>query len=255
MLEVCPGHSLDRRMLDEARRMFAALDGGDFLDTDRMVADRATRFDINPYVALGSGSPEFRMYVRMVDAGDWAGADKTYLDWLKVHDPALYLETLELEGLASEFNQHHRWRVSGSPSFVRWMDMEEMASYLDGTFESRTEKDGGRRGYKAISLGKNIHTDKRPAFLAVPADDTIRGAIRATAYTALPRFIPPEYERIDHQKHLSYAHETECRLPDGIRVPRGARIRINRNMADPPPGSRHADMLEQLRGMMDVDFI
>ena len=133
--------------------------------------------------------------------------------------------------------------------------MDELASYLDGTFESRTEKDGGRQGYKALSLGENIHADQRPASLEVPADDTVRGAIRAAAYTALPRFVKPKDERIGRRKHLSYAHETECRLPDGTRVPRGARIRIKRGMADPAPGSRHMDVLEQLRGIMEVDFI
>ena len=255
MLEVCPGHSLDRRMLDEARRAFAALDGGDFLDTASSVAAKAAPFNIDPSETLGEGSPESRTYERMADAGDWAGADKTYLDWLKARDPALYIETLGLEGLAREFNQHHRWKVSGAPSFVRWMDMEELASYLDGTFESRTEKGGGRRGYKALSLGKNIHRFTRPASLEVPADDAIRGAIRAAAYTALPRFVPSKDERIGHQKHLFYAHETECRLPDGTRVPRGARIRINRSMVHTAPGSRHMDVLEQLRGTMEVDFI
>ena len=242
-------------MLDGARRTFASLDGGDFLDTARNAADRAARFQINPYATLGEGSQESRTYAGMADAGDWAGADKTYLDWLKARDPALYLETLKLEGPAREFNQHHRWRVSGSPSFVRWMDMAELASYLDGTFESRTEADGGRRGYKALSLGKNIHADQRPASLAVPADDATRGAIRAAAYTALPRFVPPRDERIDSQKHLSYAHETECRLPDGTRVPRGARIRIKRDVVNTAPGSRHMDVLEQLRGIMEADFI
>ena len=255
MLEVCPGHALDRRMLDEGRRMFATLDGDDFLDTARRIADRAARFPTDPYDVLGDGSPEYRTYAKMADAGDWAGADKTYLNWLKARDPVLYIETLDLEGLAREFNRNHRRRVSGSPSFIRWMDMEELASYLDGTFESRTEADGGRRGYKALSLGKNIHADQRPASLAVPADGTMRGAIRAAAYTALPRFVPPEDERIDNQKHLSYAHETECRLPDGTRVPRGARIRINRNMAYTAPSSRYADVLEQLRVIMEIDFI
>ena len=64
----------------------------------------------------------------------------------------------------------------------------------------------------------------RPASLEVPTGDTMRGAIRAAAYTALPRFVLPEDEKIGHQKHLSYAHDTECRLPDG------ARIRIDQSM-------------------------
>ena len=37
--------------------------------------------------------------------------------------------------------------------------------------------------------------------------------------------------------------------------PRGARIRIRRDMVDPATGSRYIDVLEQLRGMMGVDFI
>ena len=90
--------------------------------------------------------------------------------------------------------------------------------------------------------------------MEVPTDDAVRGAIRAAVYTALPRFVKPKDERIDHRKHLSYAHETECRLPDVTRVPRGARIIINRDMTDPAPGSRYMDVLEQLRGIMEVDF-
>lgn len=89
----------------------------------------------------------------------------------------------------------------------------------------------------------------------VPVDGAIRGALRSVVYTALPRPISQQDERIGYRKHLSYAHETECRLPDGTRVPRGARIKIMRGMLDVAPGSAHLDTLERLRGVVDVDFI
>ena len=114
------------------------------------------------------------MYARLADAGNWAGADKLYMDWIKTRYPGLYLDTLNAEGLAREFNAALVREMRRSVSIVRWMDMEELPSYLNGTFESRIEEGQGRRGYKAFSLGENIHTDKRPAFLTVLVDGTIR---------------------------------------------------------------------------------
>ena len=83
MSEVCPGHALDRRILDNTRRTFRQLDGGDFLETAREVALTAAPLQENPFSVFGSESPESRMYARLVDAGNWAGADKLYMDWIK----------------------------------------------------------------------------------------------------------------------------------------------------------------------------
>ena len=251
MIEVCPGHVLDNRILDWARREFLRLDRGNFLETAREVADLARQLN-NPYAALGTDTPESRTYAKMVDIGDWLGADKTYLDWLKVYDPELYLETLRMEALAREFNTTLAKKFAESSHIFRWMDEVELPSYLYGIFKSKVESDGKCREYKAFSLGTNIHSDNRPTYLVVPVNDAIRGVIRAAVYTALPRFILPKDERIDTRKHISYAHETECRLPDGTRVPRGTRLLINHNMLDLTRALSTRSILDSLKDVMDV---
>lgn len=255
VLEVCPGHSLDPSILDWARRMFGLLDGGDFMEMARRVAG-AARWQNDPSRIFGAGSREAKIYDELVRSGDWPGADKSYLDWIKTLRPGLYLETLNLEGLAREFNAALAREMSRVRRIVRWMDLVELYSYLNGTLESRVEAGGKRRWYKAFSLGRNIHAKTRPACLSVPVDGEISGALRAVTYTALPRLIPPEDERIGNQKDLAYAHETECRLPDGIRVPDGTRILINRRMIDPVSVPHDMDhVLEQLRKTIEIEFV
>ena len=252
MIEVCPGHVLDRRILDWARFKFAQLAGGDFLEMARAVARLARQLNVDPYAALGDGSPESRTYEKMVAVGDWPGADKTYLDLIKVRDPELYLLTLNMEGLACEFNAALAKKLSESSHIYRWMHKVELPSYLCGTFESKVESDGRYREHKAFSLGINIHSKKRPVSLTVPLDGAIRCVIRAAVYTALPRFISSTDERIGDRKHLSYAHETECRLPTGTRVPRGTRLTINHNMLDLERDNATRSVLASLKDVMDV---
>ena len=255
MLEVCPGHALDRRILYGARRTFRQLERVDFLETAREVALAAAPLPENPFAVFGAESLESRMYARLADAGNWAGADKMYMDWIKTRYPGLYRATLDGEGLAREFNAVLVKEMRRSTFIVRWMDMEELPSYLNGTFESRIEEGRGRRGYKAFSLGENIHADKRPASLTVPMDGAIRRALRTATYTALPRLVPPEDERLWTRKHVANAHETECRLPDGIRVPPGTRIAIKHSMADPPRYSKMHSVLERLKGTAEISLV
>ena len=210
----------------------------------------------DPYAVFDTDSPESRTYAKMVAVGNWPGADKTYLDWLKVHDPELYLETLRMEALAREFNTALVKKLAESSHIFRWMDEVELPSYLHGIFKSKVESDGKCREHKAFSLGTNIHSKERPVSLTVPLDGAIRYVIRAVVYTALPRLLLSEDERIGDRKHISYAHETECRLPIGTRVPRGARIAITCSMLDPTHDHRQLHrVIEQLRGVVDVDFI
>ena len=254
-MEVCPGHSLDPSVLYWARRVFGWLDGGDFMETARGVAGVA-QLQNDPRRIFGEGSREAKIYDELVRSGDWPGADKSYLDWIKTLRPGLYLKTLNLEGLAREFNARLALEMSRAGRIVRWMDLVELYSYLNGTFESRVEADGERRWYKAFSLGRNIHAKTRPACLSVPVDVEISGALRAVTYTALPRLIPAKDERIEYQKNLAYAHETECRLPDGIRVPDGTRILIERRMMDPIAVPHDMDhVLKQLRKTIEIEFI
>ena len=188
----------------------------------------------DPYIVLGIGTKESEMYDEAVAAGDWIVADRIYLDKLKASNPDMYRKTLYMAGLAHEFNLALVRQISRSKTLFRWMDPEELQSYEHGTFESKMEEGGKRREYKAFSLGINVHS-RRPMSIMVPIDDAIRGKLRAVTYTALPRLISRKDERIGDRKHLSYAHETECRLPDGTRVPRGSFMRMTFNMNEPAP--------------------
>ena len=193
MIEVCPGHVLDHRILDWARREFSRLDQGNFLETARKVTIMV-KLSNDPYAALGTDNPESRTYNEMVAAGDWPGA-KTYLDLINVHDPELYLLTLNMDGLAREFNTALVKELSESSRIHRWMREAEIPSCLGGTFESRVESDGKYREHKAFSLGINVHSNNRPASLTVPLDGAIRDVIRAVTYTALPDHSRPKTKR------------------------------------------------------------
>ena len=251
MIEVCPGHVLDRRILDWARHEFVSLDGGDFLETANKIS-RMSVLPNDPYVALGTDSPESCTYDKLAAAGDLVGADTTYLDRIKVRYPELYLTTLKMDALAREFNIALTKKLSESSYIYRWMCEAEIPSYLGGTFESKVEPDGRHRKHKAFSLGTNVHSKERPASLTVPLNGAIRDVIRAVVYTALPRFISSTDERIGDRKHLSYAHETECRLPTGTRVPRGTRLTINHNMLDLERDRSTRSILDSLKDVMDV---
>ena len=113
--------------------------------------------------------------------------------------------------------------ASEAGTIYRWMGLEELPIYLDGTLKSRTEAGGGSRRYKPFSLWLNAYASKRPASATVPVDK-IRRALRPAAYTAVPWSVPSVDEKIDSRKHLAYAGETECRLRNGTRVPDGSFI-------------------------------
>ena len=138
----------------------------------------------------------------------------------------------------------------------RWMDLEELQSYEDGTFQSRVENDGGRRGYKAFSMGENPYARERPVAVSVPIDWAVRSAIKTASYTALPRPLQPSAERIGDEKHVRYARETECRVPDGVRVPRGTRMRVDiAKLRRDTDMARLRSVCRSLESVADVSFI
>ena len=95
----------------------------------------------------------------------------------------------------------------------------------------------------------------RPLGLAVPVDDAIRGALQPAVYTAVPWTVSSEDEKIGSRKHLANSHETECRVPDGIRVPKGARISVEKRVLDASPDpERYRALLESLKGVATVLF-
>ena len=251
MEQICPGHHLDSNTLDWGSCKYARLRKWDFLGTAVQVTREARTLPEYPESVFGAENPE-RAYEEAADAGDWNSADKIYLDHLKLHYPAKYDTTLKMEALAREFSMDLATKVSESPSIYRWMDLGELWSYRKGTFESETDDYGNCRGCKPFSLGPNPYA-RRPVSMIVHVDETVRHELRPAAYTALPWPILPKDEDINSRKHLIYAEETECRVPDGTCMPDGTRIFVQEDALKVLPDRQ--DYYELLRSLKDIATI
>ena len=255
MEEICPGHPLDPGMLDRARREFDLMGKHGFLDAANRIAGMAEELVSNPYEILGRGSPESRAYADAIRAREWDRANTICLDRFKIWDPDKYLEMLYMECVARWFTPALACEVSGAETLHRWMDFVELPSYRKGTFESKKEEGKEPSGCKFFSLGPNGYADDRPVHLTVPVVDAIRDALRPAVYTAVPWPVPAADERIDSRKHLSFAGETECRLPDGTRVPGGARIFVEKRALDADPdAAQYYAVLESLKDVAEIRF-
>ena len=107
----------------------------------RRIAMMAKTLPTNPYQILGSG-PESRAYAVAAGAEDWIGADRICPDRLEAVNCRTYLEMLRMECLAREFTRALAEEAFGATTICRWMDWDELASYLKGTFKSRMEAGG-----------------------------------------------------------------------------------------------------------------
>ena len=62
-------------------------------------------------------------------------------------------------------------------------------------------------------------------------------------------------DEVDGRKHLAYAGKTECRLPDGTRVPDGAFIGVQMGLDASPDPPQYYSMLESLEDAVTVRFV
>ena len=254
-MEICPGHEPDPGVLDRARREFALMNKYGFLDAANRIDKMAKKRIADPYEILDRGSPEARAYADAIRAHEWNRANTICLDRFRIVNPREYRKTLYMECMAREFTSALAYEVSRAETLHRWMDFVELPSYRKGTFESKKEKGKEPSGCKLFSLGPNGYARDRPVHLTVPVDDAVRGALRPPTYTAVPWSVPSADERIDSRKHLSFAGETECRLPDGICVPDGARIVVKRRVLDADPdAARYYAVLESLKDVAQIRF-
>ena len=145
---------------------------------------------------------------------------------LRRYDPYALSELLDAEAYARAFNVLLVENLALIRLLVRYIDAVEIPSYAGGTFESRIEDDGERRGYKALSIYENPFSATRPVTVVVPIDREVRQVVRPVAYTAMLRPLPRAEERMCDQKHIAHAYETECRVPDGTRVPAGTKMLV-----------------------------
>lgn len=106
----------------------------------------------------------------------------------------------------------------------RWIDPPELESYTGGTFESRIEEDGTRRGFKALTINPRLRFEGRKIRVRVPVNGSIRNSIRCVRYTVLPRRIQEGNERIGDPKEAKYIVESEIRVADGTPIPEGTKF-------------------------------
>ena len=209
--------------MDELRAMMVA--GESVLQIARRLAKKYDLPIVGPEVVMTGES--YAAYESAVIGRDWDEADPMYANSLSDLYPAKCREMLEGEGWARALSRVLRDELDRIDVLWRWMELKEIPSYEGGTFESRIEKDGGRRGYKALSMYENSYSGVRRAGMRVPIDGAVRQAIKPVAYTALPRPLQPFQERIGDAKEIRHAGETECRVLDSTPVPRGSKIEIS----------------------------
>ena len=217
-IELAPGHTISRAAV---RRKMLLLD--DLSINDAVGRVRYIWNSVSPFIQsldeeyFGS-TAAFDAYRSAVARKDWTAADKAVLDSL-ARNRARYGRFLEAEEWMHAFTERLRAEAESAHEAFRWMDLPELQSYLGGTFESRVEIDGTRRGFKALSLNPDLNFLSRPIGVRVPLIPGMRRSLRSVRYTALPRDIEEENERIADPKNAINVGEAEVRVPDGTAVP------------------------------------
>ena len=209
------------------RKLRGMLDAGKTVrQVAEYVAGKYGKLTNNPRKILDT-APKIKQYSSAVAVKDWPEADWTYAEDLHYKDLALFKTAIIAEGWARALNIILAEEFIRIDTLHRWMNFAELPSYKDGIFQSRMEADGEYRLYKACSMAENAYAKTRPVALIVRIDEDIRRVVKLVSYTALPRPLRSRNERINDGKHLKYAAETECRIPDGTRVPRNTTMRIS----------------------------
>lgn len=209
--------------LAELRAMVGA--GEPVLQIARHLAEKYDLATVGPRTVMENAA--YAVYESAVIDRDWGKADPMYANSLSDLYPAKCDEMVDGEGWARAFSIVLSDELGRIDALWRRMSLKEVPSYEGGTFESRTEKDGGRRGYVALSIYDKPYFGVRRAAMRVPIDGAVRKAVRPAVYTALPRPLQPFQERIGDAKEIRHADETECRVPDRTPVPRGSKIEIS----------------------------
>lgn len=217
------------------RELRAKMDAGNGIrQIVKEVVEKYARLAEDPELILIETS-EANQYWLAVKGKKWYEADLLYMNGLKRKDRAKFDSVIEAEGRARALTHVFREQFAQCDVLWRGASWEELEGYKNGAFESRIEKDGGRRGYKALSMWRNEYCNDRELVIKVPINDAIRRAVKLATYTALPRPLQPFEERIGDAKEIRHADETECRIPDHTRVPRNTTIHVR--VEKPPLGT------------------
>lgn len=217
-IPVAPGHMIDLRGTHEKLAALSRLSMPDVLIEVNNAWENVREYADSVNLDHFHNDDVFSRYEAASTRKDWEEADRLFLDSL-VLDPPKYRRLLGVERTMRAFAPWLCGIALESEYAYRWIDPPELESCLGGTFESRIEHDGTRRGFKALSVNPELQFGKRKIRIRVPMNDAIRRNIWCVRYTAMPRKIEEEDERIGDPKSAKYVAEAEIRVPDGTPIP------------------------------------
>lgn len=151
---------------------------------------------------------------------DWCESDRLFLDEV-AKDGSKYRRLLDAEETARAFSAWLCGAALAADYAYRWIDPPELRSCVEGTFESRIEADGTRRGFKALTINPLLRFEGRKIQMRVPIDDAVRRSMRCVQYTVMPRDMEEKDERVCDSKGADHAAESEVRVLDGTPIPLG----------------------------------
>lgn len=160
----------------------------------------------------------FDRYTAAQAQKDWRVSDGLFLDRL-AQDRAKYRKLLNAEETVRAFSAWLCGTALNRDYVYRWIDPPEIQSCMGGTFESKIEADGTRRGFKALTVNPGLWFDERRIQMRVPMDSVMRMSTWCVRYTVLPRDIGERDERIGDPKSAKNVIESEVRVPDGTPIP------------------------------------
>ena len=217
-IALAPGHAIARAAVRRKMLLLDDLSIDDAAGKMRYIWDGIspfTRLLDEEYFGSSAISDAYRLAVARKD---WTAVDKAVLDSL-ARSRVKYGRFLGAEEWMYAFTERLCAEVEIAHEAFRWMDPPELQSYLGGTFESKVEFGGTRRGFKALSLNPRLNFLLRPVALRVPLVPDMRRSLWHVRYTALPRRIEEKDERIADPKNAVNVEEVEVRVPDGTAVP------------------------------------
>lgn len=209
-ITLAEGHTIGQAAVDKKRRMLDGISIDAVLDRTRGWA-RASVYTKPPDAGYFGSTAIYDVYREAVARKDWPAVDQLVLDAL-VRRPSAYAKLLDAEEWMRAFSGRLCAEAKTARAAYRWMDPQELGSYLAGTFDSRVEDDLTRRGFKALSINPALNFLSRKIMMAVPLDNYMRGRVECVRYTSLPREVEARDERIADAKTDLYANEAEIRV-------------------------------------------
>ena len=218
-ITLAEGHAIERARVYRKRKILDDISISAMLGKSSILASVKASQSLLNRDHFGGTTTSY-VYRAAVSRKDWTVADQVVLDTL-AQNRAAYTRLLDAEEWMHAFSERLCAEGEIAHAAYRWMDPPELDSYLGGTFESKEEDNYTRRGFKALSMNPTLNFLLRGVMMTVPLNRDMRRCLKCVRYTALPRQIRVEDERIADEKSGGNAKEAEVRVHDGTPVPAG----------------------------------